>query len=348
MRKRGFYCMLVLGVAVFLTASGADASAQQTAEGVTIGNTDLGGVVSGPSGPEAGVWVIAETTDLPTKFAKMVVTDDRGRYLMPELPSAKYKVWVRGYGLVDSPKADGEPGKTLNLTAVKAPSEKEAAEYYPAIYWYAMLRVPEKSEFPLPKVSSQERWLDVVKTNGCYGCHALGNKAMRTIPKELGEFKSSVGAWERRIQSGQAMTQMVNNIGRLDTQRAFKLFAEWTDRVAAGELPTAKPSRPQGLERNVVITMWDWALPTDYLHDEISTDRRKPTVNANGPIYGATENSTDFFPVLDPEAHSDPCENAGARSEHPVLEKRSDGAIAVLGCGADLGQPDQHAQPDDG
>ena len=304
MRKRGFYCMLVLGVAVFLTASGADASAQQTAEGVTIGNTDLGGVVSGPSGPEAGVWVIAETIDLPTKFAKMVVTDDRGRYLMPELPSAKYKVWVRGYGLVDSPKADGEPGKTLNLTAVKAPSEKEAAEYYPAIYWYAMLRVPEKSEFPLPKVSSQERWLDVVKTNGCYGCHALGNKAMRTIPKELGEFKSSVEAWERRIQSGQAMTQMVNNIGRLDTQRAFKLFAEWTDRVAAGELPTAKPSRPQGVERNVVITMWDWALPTDYLHDEISTDRRKPTVNANGPIYGATENSTDFFPVLDPAKHT--------------------------------------------
>jgi len=118
MRKRGFYCMLALGVAVLLTASVADVSAQQTAEGVTVGNNDLGGVVSGPSGPEAGVWVIAETTELPTKFAKMVVTDDQGRYLMPELPSAKYKVWVRGYGLVDSPKIDGEPGKTLNLTAV--------------------------------------------------------------------------------------------------------------------------------------------------------------------------------------------------------------------------------------
>ena len=58
------------------------------------------------------MWVIAETTDLPTKFAKIVVTDDQGRYLIPELPKAKYKVWVRGYGLVDSAKVDGEPGKT--------------------------------------------------------------------------------------------------------------------------------------------------------------------------------------------------------------------------------------------
>jgi hypothetical protein len=69
---------------------------------VTIGSTDLGGVVTSPSGPQAGVWVIAETTDLPTKFAKMVVTDDLGRYVIPELPKATYNVWVRGYGLVDS------------------------------------------------------------------------------------------------------------------------------------------------------------------------------------------------------------------------------------------------------
>src|SRR5215207_7569801 len=305
MRIRGLYCgMLRLGVAVLVTASAAGVSAQQTTDAsVSIGGGDLGGVVAGANGPEAGVWVIAETTDLPTKFAKIVVTDERGRYLMPDLPKANYSVWVRGYGLADSPKVRTEPGKLLNLTAVTAPTAAAAAEYYPAIYWYAMLRVPEKSEFPLPKVSSQERWLDVVKTNGCYGCHALGNKAMRTIPKELGEFKSSVEAWERRIQSGQAMTQMVNNIGRLDTQRAFKLFAEWTDRVAAGELPTATPSRPQGVERNVVITMWDWALPSDYLHDEISTDRRQPTINANGLIYGATEESTDLFPVLDPVTH---------------------------------------------
>ena len=120
------------------------ASAQQ---GLTVGANELGGVVAAPNGPEAGVWVIAETSDLSTKFAKIVVTDDQGRYLIPDLPRANYDVWVRGYGLVDSQKVKSEPGKTLNLTAVKAPSEKDAAKYYPAIYWYAMLKIPDASQF---------------------------------------------------------------------------------------------------------------------------------------------------------------------------------------------------------
>ena len=115
---------------------------------VAIDGDDIGGVVSGPKGPEAGVWVIAETTDLPTKYAKIVVTDDQGRYLIPDLPKAKYQVWVRGYGLVDSQKVEAEPGRNLNLRAVVAPNDKAAAEHYPPIYWYSMLKVPAKSEFP--------------------------------------------------------------------------------------------------------------------------------------------------------------------------------------------------------
>ncbi len=115
---------------------------------VAIDADDIGGVVTGASGPEAGVWVIAETTDLGTKMSKMVVTDDQGRYVIPDLPKAKYKVWVRGYGLVDSPKVDSEPGKQLNLTAVKAPNEAAAAEYYPAIYWYSMIKVPAADSVP--------------------------------------------------------------------------------------------------------------------------------------------------------------------------------------------------------
>src|ERR1700736_2554602 len=87
------------------------------------------GVVTSANGPEAGVWVIAETTDLPTKYAKIVVTDDRGRYVLPELPKANYNVWVRGYGLGDSQKLTAAPGKILNLTAVVAPSAAAAAEY---------------------------------------------------------------------------------------------------------------------------------------------------------------------------------------------------------------------------
>jgi len=305
--------MVAVGIAVLLAASQARLSAQPTNDpAIRIGAGDLGGVVASANGPEAGVWVIAETTDLPTRFAKIVVTDDQGRYVVPDLPKANYRVWVRGYGLVDSPKVQTAPGKVLNLKAVVAPNAAAAAEYYPAIYWYSMLKVPDKSEFPgtgpdgngMPvALKSQAQWLDVVKTNGCYTCHQLGNKATRTIPKELGEFKSSAEAWQRRIQSGQAMIQMTTNIGRLDAPRALKWFAEWTDRIAAGELPSSQPSRPQGVERNVVITLWDWAGPKDYLHDEISTDKRNPRVNANGPIFGATEESTDLFPVLDPVNH---------------------------------------------
>src|SRR5579864_2344308 len=87
------------------------------------------GLVTSTKGPEAGVWVIAETTDLPTKYAKIVVTDDQGRYALPELPTANYQVFVRGYGLVDSPKVKTERGKHLNLTAVPAPTAAAAAEY---------------------------------------------------------------------------------------------------------------------------------------------------------------------------------------------------------------------------
>jgi hypothetical protein len=72
---------------------------------------------------------------------------------------------------------------------------------------------------------------------------------------------------------------MVNNIGQLDMRRALTLFAEWTNRIAAGELPASTPPRPQGVERNVVITLWDWATPKAYLHDEIATDKRHRTVN---------------------------------------------------------------------
>src|SRR5947207_9585484 len=140
-----------IGLAVLLTAPPAELSAQQTpaaAAAVSIGDSDIGGVVTSANGAEAGVWVIAETTELPTKFAKIVVTDAQGRYVLPELPKANYKVWVRGYGLVDSPKTDSEPGKILDLTAVIAPNAAAAAEYYPAIYWFAMLGAPDKGAFP--------------------------------------------------------------------------------------------------------------------------------------------------------------------------------------------------------
>src|SRR5947208_3623113 len=302
-----------LAIALLLAGLAGNAEAQRKAKPrdamklsppVKVGRADIGGVVSGEKGPEAGVWVIAETADLPTQYAKIVVTDDKGRYMIPGLPKAKYSLWVRGYGLVDSAKVPATPGKIVYLTAVAAPSPKEAAQYYPAQYWFSLLRVPESSEFPLGPVASQGQWLNTIKTGACQSCHALGTPGMRTVPKIFMEKGDSVEAWRERLRSGGAMALMARDIGRLDGERAIRLFAEWTDRIAAGELPFAQPERPKGIERNVVLTLWDWSQPTAYLHDAVSTDRRNPRVNAGGKVYGSPEDSTDYVPVLDPGRNS--------------------------------------------
>jgi hypothetical protein len=289
-----------------------------------IDNDDIGGVVTGAQGPEAGVWVIAETRSTPTRLIKSVVTDDRGRFVVPDLPSGEYDVWVRGYGLVDSPKVKSSPGKVVNLKAVPAPDKKAAAQYYPALYWFSLLQVPPKSDFPgtgdkgngiSPNIKSQGEFIrSIVNTDGCTGCHQMGGPATRTIPSSiLSQFEDTKMAWDRRIQSGQAGGGMSARFTQVGRARALAMYADWTDRIAKGELPSATPARPQGIERNVVVTTWDWADPKVYLHDAISSDKRNPTVNANGPIYGALEESGDYFPVVDPKTNTASMVKVGPR-----------------------------------
>ena len=207
-----------------------------------IDGDDIGGVVTGPAGPEAGVWVIAETTDLPTKFSRSVVTDDQGRYVIPDLPDAGYQVWVRGYGLVDSPRQPAAPGQALDLEAVPAPSEAAAAEYYPAAYWLALMDRP---------------------IAGCgLACHQIGNKATREIPVSIREkTATSLEAWDMRVASGPEGAAMAAAWRGLGDDR--EAFAAWTDRIAAGEIPRDKPPRPAGLERNLVVTVYDWGTRFD-------------------------------------------------------------------------------------
>ena len=279
--------LLVAGVAIWSSAAAARQGGM--ADGVIAGS------VTSDNGVEAGVWVIAETTELETKFAKMVVTDDQGRFLLPQMPDATYDVWVRGYGLVDSPKVQLATGReNVALIAVIAPTPRDAAQYYPGNYWYSLIEPPAASEFPgtgnggngiNPNMRTQSHWVDNMK-QGCQLCHQLGNTATRVV-QQRDEFDSTVAAWDHRVQTGQRGNQMSNAMNRFGREPALEMFADWTERIADGEIPEAPP-RPAGPERNVVVTVWDWGQDTSFIHDEIATDKRNPQLNGNGPVYGVS------------------------------------------------------------
>src|SRR5437762_2347959 len=212
----------LLAVAGALAASFTWVHAQQRGGAtVAIDGDDIGGVVASAKGPEAGVWVIAETTDLPAKFAKMVVTDDQGHYVLPDLPQASYQVFVRGYGLVDSPRVPARPGQHLDLKAVVAPDGRAAAKVYPANYWLSLLRIPRG-------VLSEK---DVVlETKACFSCHQVGDPATREITKNPGSYASSLDAWDHHVTVGPNGVGMSANFKRMGAQR--KAFADWSDRIA--------------------------------------------------------------------------------------------------------------------
>jgi hypothetical protein len=266
------------------------------------------GRVTSADGPEAGVWVIAETEELKTPLIKIVVTDDDGRFSLPELPEATYRVWVRGYGLVDSDPVEGRPGdRNLGLEARRAPSAAEAAKVYPADYWYSLYEPPAANQFPgtgsggngiAPDMGSQKQWLYNQKS-ACNFCHQLGNEITRTLDHmdHLG-FDSSQEAWGYRTQLGVRGGSMAGAFSAFGREAAMRTFADWTDRIEAGELPPMPP-RPEGVERNLVLTLWDWGVDTSFMHDEVSTDKNDPTVNAWGPVY-AVSSGHGKLTVLDP------------------------------------------------
>ncbi len=255
--------LILAGIATFQTSDVV--SARQS---VSIDADDIGGIVTGPGGPEAGVWVIAETDDLDTLLRKIVVTDDAGRYVLPDLPDAEYRVWVRGYGIADSRPLRSRPGESVELTVRAAENPLEAAQVYPANYWYSLIEVPTKDEFPgtgrngngiSPGMRTQAHWIDGIK-QGCQLCHQLGNQITREILDPTA-FDSTVAAWAHRVKTGQRGARMDSTLNRFGRDRAINMYADWTDRIMAGAVPKAPP-RPQGLERNVVLTMWEWGGST--------------------------------------------------------------------------------------
>ncbi len=302
----------VFGAGVLATAASAASSAPAS---MSAPGGIIRGVVTSTKGPEAGVWVIAETNDLPTRFIKIVVTDDQGRYLLPQLPNAKFKVWVRGYGLVDSPQVDAAPGAKLDLKAVIAPNAAAAAEYYPANYWLSLMKFPAASEFPgtgpkgngIPPVyKTQQQYIMQLKSD-CMLCHQQGGAPTRHLAN------NTVEGWYERLKMarpigdnvvgnhGQGVAvSMMNRMTGLGP-RGLQTFTDWTVAVEKGQLPEAPP-RPEGVERNLVLTVWDFAFG-HALHDEITTDKRNPTVNANGWVY-AVAPTTGHLEYLDPVNHT--------------------------------------------
>lgn len=271
---------VLFGIVAMLVVGGCTASR----DGVAITSDTIGGVVRSPRGPEAGVWVIAETHDLPNRYIKIVVTDDKGRYVLPQLPKAHYQVWVRGYGLVDSKPVSKMPGERADLTATVAPDQNAAAQYYPASYWYALIHPPADAEFAnagkpgsgIPaEMQTSQHFVEQMKEK-CLFCHQVGTKTTR----QPAQPDDSPKAWDTRFQLFPQMYSEAQKLG----PRGLKMFAEWTHDIAAGALPQT-PKRPSGLERNVVLTVIGWGS-TGWLHDQTSSDRLHPAANAGGPIYG--------------------------------------------------------------
>jgi len=301
---------VMLGLGLLCLIAVHPAPAQTPAGGI------ITGTVQGPKGPEAGVWVIAETKDLLTGFIKIVVTDDRGRFLVPDLPAANYKVWVRGYGLVDSTPIEMKPSTTaITLKAAAAKTPQEAAKVYPGNYWLSLLEPPAKTLFPgtgpTPKgngtgtrMQIQNHWINSLKSD-CNFCHQLGNRLTRTLDdvfQAKPDLKTHTEAWEWRLGVGVRGTNMYSVLTTQGKETSLKTFSDWTQRIANGEVPPAPP-RPKGIERNIVATLWDVGDDHSFMHDQISTDKNHPTVNGGGRVYAVNAGHGQLV-VMDPRENN--------------------------------------------
>ncbi len=238
-----------------------------------------GRVLSPDAAGEPGVWVIAETEALPTPYRKIVVTDDQGHFVLPQLPEAEYRVWVRGYGLADSPSSSARPGDALMLTARPAASEQAAAAIYPASYWLSLFEPP----------NGHPGWTNQFKL-GCQLCHQVGSLMTRIRTRD---------SLDLGLKKATYMDATADGLGR---DALLDALGDWSKRIMDGATPPAPP-RPVGLERNVVITQWAWGDAFTYAHDEIATDKRAPWTYPHEPIYGV-DLGNDRLLVLDPKAHT--------------------------------------------
>jgi hypothetical protein len=153
----------------------------------------------------------------------------------------------------------------------------------------------------------------------------MGDKATRELPASLrGQFGSTAAALEHALQLGQIGDEHFTKLRVLRNEKGLGTFADWMDRIAAGELPPVPP-RPQGVERNVVLTLWDYSVPTGFPHDTTTTNKWNPTVNAYGPIY-SPDWAAGALAVVDPSSNERymldvPLPNEADRAKLPIFSE---------------------------
>ncbi len=279
-RKRSFALVTAAAVIAFLTLGAVlgTGSGKKGPKGPPETGFIEGKVTSGKKHPEAGVWVIAETSDLPTPYRKIVVTDDQGRFVLPELPEAEYQVWVRGYGLRDSgnvPVTVRHKGNQapISIETAKADSAQEAAANYPASYWLSLFKPPADTA-SLPGARNQHAWVSDFKL-GCQLCHQMGSASARGM-------RGNRAGLDAGLKKAGSMDSAAVGLGR---DALLDALADWGGRIAGGQTPEAPP-RPTGIERNLVVTQWAWGDLYAYAHDQIATDKRNPRLYPDGKIWG--------------------------------------------------------------
>jgi hypothetical protein len=309
-------------------AAATKAAAAPAPQSRIVFNGIISGTVRSAAGPEAGVWVIAETKDTLTPFIKIVVTDDQGRFLLPELPTANFQVFVRGYGLADSARQNVRTGaENVALTATTARNDQEAAKIYPGNYWLAMMEPPAANMFPgtgadgnkMPtNMLTQNHWLNGLKSQ-CNFCHQLGNEITRTLDhvfKGKADLKTHEEAWDWRLGVGVRGGNMYGVLQSQGKDVMLKSLSEWSRAVQAGQTPTVKPSRPTGIERNIVTTLWDVGDDHSFVHDQVATSKYDPTVNGGGKIYAVSAGHGQLLWV-------DPRENSSYAIDLPTREDKA-------------------------
>ncbi len=214
----------------------------------------------------------------------------------------------------------------VTLQATIATTPEEAARVFPGDYWLSLMAPPDESLFPGTgddgngmgtRMLSQAHWLDSLKSD-CNFCHQLGSRQTRTVDhvfEAKPELTTHKEAWEWRLGTGVRGNQMYNVLRIQGMDASLEVYADWTERIAAGELPPPPP-RPQGIERNLVLTLWDVGSDKTFMHDLVSTDKNNPRVNAGGPVYAASSGHGQLVVM-------DPVQNVSYARSIPTREPRS-------------------------